>query len=43
MEPNAGASALEEKVNAIHPIKLGQEEEDDDAKEMQKGSDNQQT
>ena len=34
VEPNAGASALEEKVNAIHPIRLGQEDEEDDAKEI---------
>jgi PAS domain S-box-containing protein len=27
VEPNAGASALEEKVNAAHPIKLGQDGE----------------
>lgn len=30
VEPNAGASALEEKVNAAHPIKAGQEEYDDE-------------
>eukprot|EP00804_Cyclotella_cryptica_P018862 CCRYP_006411-RB/>CCRYP_006411-RB protein AED:0.05 eAED:0.05 QI:587/1/1/1/0.5/0.33/3/415/404 len=30
VEPNAGASALEEKVNAAHPIKAGQEECDDE-------------
>lgn len=29
IEPNAGASALEDKVNAAHPLQLGQEEEDD--------------
>jgi len=34
VEPNAGASALEEKVNAIHPIRLGQEDEEDDAKDI---------
>lgn len=34
VEPNAGASALEEKVNAAHPIRVGVDDnynEDDDA------------
>jgi hypothetical protein len=33
IEPNAGASALEDKVNAAHPITVGlddNEDEDDD-------------
>jgi hypothetical protein len=29
VEPNAGASALEEKVNAAHPIRVGQEGDED--------------
>ena len=33
IEPNAGASALEDKVNAAHPITVGVEGEDEnDAK-----------
>jgi hypothetical protein len=34
VEPNAGASALEDKVNAAHPITVGVDDhynEDDDA------------
>ena len=30
IEPNAGASALEDKVNAAHPITVGLEDIDDD-------------
>lgn len=33
VEPNAGASALEEKVNAAHPIKASQEECEDEEDE----------
>ena len=29
IEPNAGASALEDKVNAAHPITVGLEDNDD--------------
>ena len=28
IEPNAGASALEDKVNAAHPITVGVDDED---------------
>jgi hypothetical protein len=33
VEPNAGASALEEKVNAAHPIQVGKEGEEGDENE----------
>ena len=33
IEPNAGASALEDKVNAAHPISIGVDDEDDNENE----------
>ncbi len=30
IEPNAGASALEDKVNAAHPITVGVDDNEDD-------------
>jgi len=33
VEPNAGASALEDKVNAAHPLQLGNDEGDNDDKD----------
>lgn len=36
IEPNAGASALEDKVNAAHPISIGAEDDDDNDKDANK-------
>lgn len=34
IEPNAGATALEDKVNAAHPIMIGCEEDDENDKDQ---------
>lgn len=34
IEPNAGATALEDKVNAAHPILVGSEEDGDNERDQ---------